>query len=893
MNSKSKLGRILLTGASLAAMGAFSPAFAQDDEPTEEIVVTATGRTAAIQDVPIAVTALSGETLEDAGVENLLDLEQMAPSLRIGAGQSTSAGTIARIRGLGTGGDNPGFESAVGFFIDGVYRARAGIAVGDLPELDRIEVLRGPQGTLYGRNTSSGAVSVFTAGPDFRQGMWLEAGAGDLNYGRAAAGGNIALSDNFALRFDGIIRARDGYLTDFTTGRDFNTQDRYLLRGQALWDITPEASLRVIADFAETNENCCAATMLRYSGAQSILNGAYLALAGGYAPFLPSFSGVSLPNTAGVVTSPEDRYVTVTPGRDYLEQVEDGGISGQLDWDIGDLHLTSITAYRSWDALRNQDIDFGTMDLFNREGLEIGIDNFTQEIRLQGERGNVDWLIGAFFSNEELDTTDRIRLGARGPDYANATVFARTAGLGFPSELYDGTTAAQDDAIFGDNDGILNEAGVDNDPMRSILGLVDGSPAPGGPLDQVYIARNLPGQGQNADNWTQEARDIALFTHNEISFTPETVLTVGLRYSHSQKEVEAHLDATSTSCASMQAIEGLYGVFSGVNTAANGAPSVAQATAAGIRSLFALACAPQFNTAVNGTWSGDREENEWSGTLSLRHHFSEDLMGYVSYARGYKAGGFNVDRSAFTGLFPGMTVAQAQTAVNVNQIAFEPEFTDAYEIGMRSTLFGGSTFFNVTAFYQQLHDYQLNAFNGTAFITRNIPEAISQGVEIDLLTRPIDGLTLQVGANYTDAYNDSTVAFVANSPGDTVVAGTPLVQAPEISLTGSISYEMPIGSSLLAGIYFDVRHDSEYRTQALNRDPSGISDMDSSTTVNGRLSLGNVGENWSVELWGRNLTDEFIYGGFAAPLQGSGTDNTIGAFTNEPQTYGVTVRARY
>jgi len=354
--------------------------------------------------------------------------------------------------------------------------------------------------------------------------------------------------------------------------------------------------------------------------------------------------------------------------------------------------------------------------------------------------------------------------------------------------------------------------------------------------------------------------------------------------------VEANLNAVSNSCASMQGIEaGIAPVFSGVNTAANGGDPLA----AGIRSLFALACAPQFNTAVNGNWAGDREENEWSGTLSLRHHFNDDVMGYVSYARGYKAGGFNVDRSAFTGLFPGMTVAQATAAVNINQIAFEPEFTDAYEVGLRTTLFGGSTFFNVTAFYQQLHDYQLNAFNGTAYITRNIPEAISQGVEIDLLTRPIDGLTLQVGANYTDAYNDATVAFVPNSPGDTILAGDPLVQAPEISLTGSISYEVPLGANLMGGIYFDVRHDSEYRTQALNRHPSGVSDMDASTTVNGRLSLGNVGENWSVELWGRNLTDEFIYGGFAAPLQGSGTDNTIGAFTNEPQTYGVTVRARY
>jgi iron complex outermembrane receptor protein len=869
MKTKSNWTRILLTGASLAAMGAFSPAMAQDEDVTEEIVVTATGRTAAIQDVPIAVTALTGETLEDAGVENLLDLEQMAPSLRIGAGQSTSAGTIARIRGLGTGGDNPGFESAVGFFIDGVYRARAGIAVSDLPELERIEVLRGPQGTLYGRNTSSGAISVFTAGPDFAPGMWLEAGAGDLNYGRLAAGGNIALSDTLALRLDGIVRGRDGFLTDFDTGRDFNTQDRYLVRGQALWDISPNASLRVIADMAETNENCCAATFLNYGSANTvILSGAYLGLAGPYAAFLPNFNGTLLPNTGGVVNSPEDRFVTVSPGRDYLEQVEDQGISGQLDWDIGDLSLTSITAYRQWDALRNQDIDFGTTDLFNREGLEIGIDTFTQEIRLQGEAGIVDWLVGAFYSNEELDTTDRIRLGARASDYANAVVFVSPLPAPGSRELFDLTNPLTDFFLGGD-------------PVPSILGLLN--PA----FDQTYLTPNPGGAGQVADNWRQEARDISIFTHNEISFSPQTVLTVGIRYNHSEKEVQANLDANTPACDSMFPLEVGFGLFSGLNATANGPPGPAQAQAAGVRTLLALACAPQLNTAADGLWSGDREEGEWSGTLSLRHHFTDDLMGYVSYARGYKAGGFNVDRSAFTGLFPGMTPAQAAAQLNIDQIAFEPEFTDSYEVGMRSTLFGGSTYFNVTAFYTQLHDYQMNAFNGTAFITRNIPEAISQGVEIDLLTRPIEGLTLQAGANYTDAYNDATVAFVPNSPGDTILAGSPLVQAPEISLTASISYEMPIGASLVGGVYFDVRHDSEYRTQALNRNP--ISDMSESTVVNGRLSIGNVGDNWSVELWGRNLTDEFIQGGFAVPLQ----TGTVGAFTNEPQTYGVTLRARY
>ncbi len=182
MSSK-KLGwKILLSGASLAAMGALSgPAFAQNntsaapaDQNSDEIIVTATGRAAALQDVPVAVTAIGAGQVENSGAHDLRDLTQLAPSFEMGTGQSNSSGTIARIRGIGTGSDNPGFEGAVGIFIDGVYRARAGAALTDLPELERVEILRGPQGTLFGRNTSSGAINVVTAGPDFTPGVSMD-----------------------------------------------------------------------------------------------------------------------------------------------------------------------------------------------------------------------------------------------------------------------------------------------------------------------------------------------------------------------------------------------------------------------------------------------------------------------------------------------------------------------------------------------------------------------------------------------------------------------------------------------------------------------------------------------------------------------------------------------
>ena len=243
-------------------------------ETTDEIVVTATGRAAAIQDVPLAVTAVDGETLRQSGVKDLRDMTQLVPSLQIGTGQSAATGVTARVRGIGTGSDNPGFESAVGIFIDGVYRARAGAAMSDLPDLQRVEVLRGPQGTLFGRNTSAGAISVITAGPDHDLGMYLEATQGfdDLQEGNLKAGVNFAASDTLAFRLDGSIRARDGFVTDLTSGEDINNRDRYSLRGQALWDISNDASLRIIVDMAETDEVCCGITPLFYGPTQGAIS---------------------------------------------------------------------------------------------------------------------------------------------------------------------------------------------------------------------------------------------------------------------------------------------------------------------------------------------------------------------------------------------------------------------------------------------------------------------------------------------------------------------------------------------------------------------------------------------------------------------------------------------
>ena len=310
-----------------------------------------------------------------------------------------------------------------------------------------------------------------------------------------------------------------------------------------------------------------------------------------------------------------------------------------------------------------------------------------------------------------------------------------------------------------------------------------------------------------------------------------------------------------------------------------------QSTPAGSQAMN-LACNPALNPISNGLWNGAREENEWSGTASLAYHLTDDIMAFGGYSRGYKAGGFNIDRQGFN-VTPATT---SNAGLNTHQLEFEPEFTDAYELGVKSTVLGGSTTVNLTAFYQQIHDYQLNAFNGFNFITRNIPEVISSGAELEVAAHPTNALTLSGGVVYNDAHYDSTVVFnPLDATPNTVHAGDPLSFAPEWVATGAVTYEAPLGGDLAALFYLDGRWNSDYRTQTLNRQPSGITDNKAFAIFNGRIGIGPRDQHWSVELWGQNLTDEYYFvGAFSPPLQ-----NSFVVFPNEPRTYGVTLRARY
>jgi len=241
----------------------------------DEIIVTATRRAESIQDVPIAVTAILPEDLEKQGVVNIQNLTSVAPSFSTSQAQTASGTVVLRIRGVGTTSNNIGFESAVGVFIDGAYQSRPGIALGEFVDVERVEVLRGPQGTLFGRNTSAGALNITNIRPNLDEaGGFLNLTYGNFDHRSLQGAVNIPLAEGkVAARVTGAYRKRDGFISLVDgAGNDIgesNDVDQLYLRGQVGWEGDGGFKGRVIVDYSESDSVCCAAVEVLRSPVES------------------------------------------------------------------------------------------------------------------------------------------------------------------------------------------------------------------------------------------------------------------------------------------------------------------------------------------------------------------------------------------------------------------------------------------------------------------------------------------------------------------------------------------------------------------------------------------------------------------------------------------------
>ncbi|MGN6496800.1 MAG: TonB-dependent receptor [Tsuneonella sp.] len=892
------------TAALLGAAIAFAPstAFAQDsattqttDEATDQtaaqaddsqmIVVTAQGREQTLSDVPVAVSAISGALLEKSGTSDIRELNQVAPSLLVSSTGNEANGS-ARIRGIGTVGDNPGLESSVPVFIDGVYRSRSGTALSELGPIERVEVLRGPQGTLGGRNSSAGLINIYTAPPEFEF-----SGYGAFTYGnydaiKVEAGVNAPFSQTIAGRIDGVYFKRDGFYHDVVNNTDVNNRDRYLIRAQLLFEPTSDISFRLTGDYSKKDEACCAATFVQKDFAP------LATISPGLDPFAYPTSGIALTSTANPIIpillalgqdpraltqSTFDRDIYPNAGRSYEGTTKDYGVSGELNWDFGGAKLTSITGYRFYSNNQASDTDYTGVDiLYRAPGDDAGareFKTFSQEVRLNGTAvlDMLDWMIGGYFAHEKLQVRDNLRFGTQYGTFASCRI-ALALVPAFGAGVVDPT---QQNCVRPGTAALLGPLGT---ALNNLGGISD--------------------KGTTEDVYNQTSNNYALFTHNIFHVTDTVDLTLGVRYTHETKDFDATFGNDNVACATNR---GILQPFLAASALAQG--------------ILALSCQGNSTSELNGkSISDSRSEHRFTGTAILSWKPMPDLLTYASYSRGYKAGGFNLDRSAL-----GNPVTLNVNALDPGRLQFDAETVTAYEIGAKYATRQFSL--SVAAFREAFSNFQLNTFNGSVFLVQSInacstdlgsadrdasaatgacaadnviPGVISQGVELEAGINPTRDFAVTMGVTYSDThYRDNLIGMDDGSaldPALRLLPGDNLSNAPEWTATSSLSYTPDIGSSGMKGLFFvNARLTGDYNTGS---DLLYGKEQDGYVVVNGRIGLTNIADHFAVELWGQNLfnkdyTQVAFNTPFVAPQQ------TYSAFLAEPRTYGVTVRAKW
>ena len=872
----------LISLSALPVLAQDAPAQEKKEEAKtlDKMVVTAQKREEAMQDVPIVVTTLTQQTLQDTGVRDIKDLQVLVPGLTVTSTQSEAI-TTARIRGIGTVGDNFGLESSVGVVIDGVYRPRNSVGFGDLGEMARIEVLKGPQGTLFGKNTSAGVINVVTRNPDFELG-----GAGEVTFGNYGALGlagwfNAPLGDYAAFRVYAAHRDRDGWM-DVVTGAGPRTEDKdydqnfRTFRGKFLIAPTDNVEIVLSADITKRDENCCTAVQIVTGGTAPIIN------------------GVGGPNS---IASPADPWSRVSySNRSTAQQMSDKGMQAEVNIDLdafGGATFTSITAGRDWDAVNGRDYDFTAADMIYMNADEnesfARFKQFSQEFRLAGSTDKVDWLFGFFYADEDLDRTESYSVGAGYEPYLSTLVAGALA-------------TGLRDALLG-NPQLAPLANVVT--FNTTNGAQFLSQAAGRPYGTSFTGLGA------LDNYQQNAKTTALFTNNTWHATEALDVTLGLRYSRDTKSLDSVYSNPNGSLGCLSAVTNPTRVAGAIAARINNfgllPPAVQQALLGGlVPGAVGRMCLPWSNALHNGrTTDQSRSENEWSGTVKMAYRWNETAMTYFSAARGYKAGGFNLDRvQTANGLSDG-----APGITPVNDTSFPGEFVDSYELGAKTSWAGGNLLLNGAFFHQTYSDFQLNSFLGTSFVVRSIPKVTSQGLDAELLWQATPGLMLQTGLVYADTTYGKTIPgcdFVG--PGQTSAAcpalgqlyklpGAQMSFAPEWSLSASVTYEWDFASNMEGRFNIGTKWLSEFNTGS-DLDDEKL--QEAYALVNARIGIGSRDRTWQLELWGTNILDkDYMQVGFDGPLQAVGTPlpndpmNTYNAFLGAPAMYGMTLRFQF
>jgi iron complex outermembrane recepter protein len=865
---------LVISSAALAQdAGEAQPAVDQPaDEHGEgnEIVVTATKREQTLQDVPVAVSVTTAETIERAQIRDLRDLSTVVPSLRVNQLQS-SANTNFYIRGFGNGANNAGIEPSVGLFVDGVYRSRSASMITDLPDIQRVEVLRGPQSTLFGKNASAGVISLVTREPKFNFGGNVEASYGNRNAVVVKGVVTGPLAETVAVSLAGGYNRRDGYVKDMGTGHDENERNRWFVRGQVLFEPSSDLKIRLIGDYSKIDENCCAVVNLRAAAP----TGAIFALGGKVNPVSAPFGDVIYNNF------------------DSTNKIDNWGVSGQIDYSAGPLKLTSITAYRRTKAVTNQDSDFSSADLLGKNSQDLRINTFTQELRASTDwDGPVNALLGAFYFHEKIRQSNQLLLGTQFRPYANLLIQGQSAGA-------------------------FNVAAVE-----TLLGALQGNPA-------LYSGRFF-GAGQGfTENYRLKDDSFSIFGQLDFKVSDRLTLTGGVNYTHDKKVYSTNNVSTdvfsavplsnfvvpATNLFIAQGVATALGNPGGIATAAQitriatgGFGAAAQAafntvivprataTAQGLNGLKALQFLPPFLNVPNAVEGNKLSGGNFSFTARAAVDLTDSINAYFGVATGYKAASINLSRDSRPTPADLVKINAAGIGVpNLNATGryAGPEKSTVYEFGLKANW--GIASANVAVFKQIIRGFQSNIFTGTGFFLTNAGKQSAFGVEFEGSVKPIPELTLTAAMTYLDPKYDS---FNISAFGD--LSGTRPGGVSQLSSTLGAQYDRELGN----GDHFILRGDWHYEApfklveglpnligvvgisgslQAARDFKQEISQIDASMTY----AMHNGVE---LTVWGRNLNNRrTILQIFDSPAQ----QGSISGYPSEPRSWGGSVRYRF
>ena len=883
----------LFSSAIVLALGAAVPAAAQDFE--DEIIVTATKRTTTLQETPVAVTVTNAATIERAKILDVNDLQSVVPSLRVNQLQS-SQNTNFIIRGQGNGANNGGIESSVGVFVDGVYRSRSSARVNDLPKLERVEVLKGPQSTLFGKNASAGVISIVTAEPSYETEGYAEFTYG--NYDQMIAKGYITtgLSDTFAVSLGGGINKRDGYVESVIGLDSVNDRNRFNIRGQALWEPDDLTKVRLIADYSEIDENCCGVTNL---------------VAGPVTNIFQALSGLTTPATPPV--SDPFTYMAYQ-NKDSVNEIEDKGISLQIDRDFENIALTSITAYRSNDSFYDTDADYSLTAMLDGVGSDLGVDTFTQELRLTSTGdSDLDWMLGGYYFKEDVAQNSNLDYGAALRPYLDFLI-------GDPSVLA-GLEAANGFApgSFGSADVNIREFFTQDNTYWSLFGTADYHVS-----DRLTLSGGL--------NYTKDKKAVSGFSINPDEFSNLDLAGEGAENFFELVTFLQGADPIPNVFPGLPSFEDAFGLpFTQANvitiatnpltaTAFGQYSAFVEAYAAGVAAspdnpllgIQAFQTQPQFLAFPNAVEDGRSSDEKVTWQIRAAYEVSDNLNVYGSVATGFKATSWSLSRDSRPAAGDMAALAAAgllPNNVNAGSRLAGPEKVITYEIGAKTRFDGG--FLNVALFQQDFDALQTNAFVGSNFVFTNAGELRIRGIELDGAYELFEGFKVSGAATLLDPeFTDFRGATGPVGPIDRTGEMPDNVSKTSLSLGATYEHDFDNGTSAY------VRGDWQYESDAVlgrNLTPDSLDLVAAAGTslspfyapqarttypgyetrnqsiVNGSMGI-DFDNGFALQIWGRNLfNDRYISTIFPGVFQ----FGVVNGYPSPPRTYGITGRYNF